>query len=238
MEHFFRGIEDGIPLSIFSNIHIMLFIVYIIGIYLVYKFRNNFKSNKAIKIAAIVLLIDQVILYLWQAFSGYFNFELSLPLYHCRLAVIMLIFGILKDNRKLKVIGIYWGMIGSIIGMIMIDLYLFKFPHYTNFQFFLVHMMMGWIVVYLLFVEKIKISKEDNKFVLKISSFLNIGLFFFNVFFRRDYPKINYGYMLRMPDMVGEILNPYLHAILMIFVFNIALFFVYYFIKMIRRKFN
>lgn len=238
MSHFFRSVEDVSPLKLFSPIHLILLLFYIIGIILIYKYNKKLKMSKLdlLKTMAIILLIDQIILYIWQITSGYFRWDMSLPLYHCRIAVPMLIIGILKNNRKLKILGMYWGLLGSVIAMVMAELYKFSFPHYTNFQFFIVHIIMGWILAYLLFVEKVKITKEDNIFVLKITTIYNISLVIFNLILKSSYPKVNYGYMLNAPEFIGPLFSPIIHAILMTIIFNLMMCLLYLFFNFIRRK--
>ncbi|NLA32575.1 MAG: TIGR02206 family membrane protein [Mollicutes bacterium] len=238
MSHFFRSVEDVSPLKLFSPIHLILLLIYIIGIVLIYKNNKKLKKSKydILKIMAIILLIDQIVLYTWQITSGYFRWDMSLPLYHSRIAVPMLIIGIFKNNKRIKILGMYWGLLGSVIAMIMAELYKFSFPHYTNFQFFIVHIIMGWILAYLLFVDQVKITKEDNIFALKITTIYNIALVIFNFILKPSYPNVNYGYMLKAPEFIGPLFKPIIHAILMIIIFNIMMYLLYLFFNFIRKK--
>lgn len=239
MKHFFRAIEDGVPLKLFSPVHLVLLAIYIIGIIFIAKKKfglNDEKRNrKFLIVLASILLIDQIVLYAWQLGSGYFRMDISLPLYHCRLAVWMLIIGVLLDNRKIKVIGIYWGTMGSVMAMVMADLYKFQFPHYTNFQFFIVHIIMGWIIADLLFVTKDSITKEDNKFVVIFTNVYNVLLVAFNLLMVKSLPDINYGYMIGMPPFIGPIFSRPIHILVMLILFNIAMFGIYYLFRAVQR---
>lgn len=162
---------------------------------------------------------------------GYVPAFISLPY-----RVPMLIIGILKNNKRIKILGMYWGLLGSVIAMVMAELYKFSFPHYTNFQFFIVHIIMGWILAYLLFVERVKITKEDNIFVLKITTIYNISLVIFNLILKSSYPKVNYGYMLNAPEFIGPLFSPIIHAILMTIIFNLMMYLLYFLFNLIRKK--
>lgn len=232
MKHFFRIIEDGVALRLFSPVHLVLLFIYITGIILIAKkqfgLSDEKRNKKFLKVLAIILLIDQIILYTWQLKSGYFRMDISLPLYHCRLAVWMLIVGILFDNRQMKVVGMYWGTLGSVIAMVMADLYKFQFPHYTNFQFFIVHIIMGWIIADFLFVTKWNVTKKDHKFTLIFTNVYNVLLVAFNMVLLNKLPEINYGYMIDMPPFIPQIFTREVHIILMLILFNIAMYGLYY----------
>lgn len=240
INYFFRGIEDVNPLKIFSLTHIILIIFYIIGLVLICRNREFLRKSKynLLKIMASILLIDQVILYAWQILSGFFRLDVSLPLYHCRLAVPLLIFGIFFNNKKCKILGMYWGILGSVIAMVMADLYKFQFPHYTNFQFFIVHIIMGWIIFHFLFVDKMEVTKEENIFVLKATTIYNVFLAAFNLILLKTFPEINYGYMINMPEAIGKIFPPAIHAILMITIFNATIYLLYKLFNYIHKKVN
>ena len=226
LRYFFRGQEDGIPLKPYSLPHLILLAIFLYGAYAIVtkKFNIDKKENnqKLLNTFATIILIDQIVLYSWQFGSGYFSLDMSLPLYHCRIAVIFLILGILKDNRFFKTMTIFWGSLGSVLAMAIPDLYKFSFPHYTNFQFFLVHMILGWVVLDLLFVEKINLNIKDLKKVLIFSTAYNVILIIVNLIMRMNYPDVNYGYMMYAPGGFTLFNSSSLHAIVMTILFNIA----------------
>lgn len=234
--YFFRGTEDGFIFKTFSPIHLILLVILIAGIFLI-RFKFDKKTIlKVNKILAVILLVDQVILYIWQFSSGYFRIDMSLPLYHCRVAVWFLIVGILFDQRVIKITGFYLGFIGSIIGMIFADLYKFSYPHYTNFQFFIVHILMGWIVAGILFADKEPVTKREFKSVVTVLNILNAIIMLANIVLIRTYPEVNYGYFLRLPNGIGPYIPPILNAIIMIAIFNLALWLLYKLLNKIMRE--
>lgn len=228
MKYFFRGVTDQMPLTAFSFTHIMLLGLFALVLYLLARGTNNLrdslKAKKLSHLMAVVLLIDQVVLYAWQFGSGYFNLEQSLPLFHCRIAVWLLIFGVMFKRDRLLKVGMYWGLIGALIANLVPDLYPFKFPHYTNFQFFICHMTMGWLIIHLLFNQKIKVSRDDTRHVLLITNLYNTLLFAFNLVMQVHYPEANYGYVTDFPSIVPFHFPLLLHFLLVSLLFNLTIF--------------
>lgn len=239
-KYFFRSKEDGFVLEKFGTTHLIILAFFIIGIILI--INKSFgldekKTNKRfLKTLAYILLTDQIVLYLWQVFSGYFRFDMSLPLYHCRMAVWLLILGILKEDRIFKIIGLYMGFLGSLTAMLLPDLYQFSFPHYTNFQFFIVHILMGWIVVDFVWVEKILVKKEELKTVLTMLNIFNLFLVIFNLLLKPFYENINYGYVLGMPSSMKEIFPKGIHTIFIFLLFDIVIILIYKLINSINGR--
>lgn len=236
--YFFRGKEDGFSLQLFGVVHLFLLLFYLVGLLGIYNKKfglNDEKINdKFLKSMTLILLIDQVILYLWQFISGYFNFEQSIPLFHCRIAVWLLIIGILFEKQFLKTVGIYLSFLGSVVAMVMPDLYSFSFPHYTNFQFFLVHILLGWIVMDLIKIKKEKIDLKSLKSSIIFINLFNIFLVCFNLIFLEKYPSINYGYMLRMPDGFRNIFSMKQHILGIVALFNLLMYVIYFLLILIQ----
>ena len=230
-KNFFRGTEDGFVFDLFGPVHIALLAFFIIGIIFIVTKKFGLdkpeKNKKSLSTMAIILLIDQLVLYAWQFGSGYFSMDMSLPLYHCRLVVWILALGILLNNRIMKIIGLYIGFLGSLMAMILADLYQFSFPHYTNFQFFIVHILMGWIVADFLAVEKIYVSKKELRLTLIAINVFNIFLLIFNLLLRPIYKEINYGYILGMPSTMGEVFPKGWHTPILFLLFNLVIYLLY-----------
>ncbi|HZK28641.1 MAG TPA: TIGR02206 family membrane protein [Clostridia bacterium] len=214
LQNFFYGVENKDPLVIPLALKLAILLVWFGVMALIVVFRKKLSASKhafrIAKIAAVILLVDQVMLWSWQFLSGYFNFELSLPLYHCRIAVPLLILDLVFGVKVLRSIWIYWGFLGSIFAMGIMDPYRFDFPHFTNFQFFVVHMLLGWIVIYTIFALGYRFDKKGLKQTLIVTLLYNIGLIFFNAafngtFIARGDLLYNYGYMLYPPEPLKDL---------------------------------
>lgn len=242
MKHFFRNKEDGRFFRMFSPIHGVILCVFVLGIFLLYHYRDRIKIKCPYlgKILGLLLFLDQFTFYLWQFTSRYFNLRESLPLFHCRLAALILAVGLLFNLKPAQIIGVFWGLLGSVMALIFTDLYPFRYPHFTNFQFFHLHMIMGWSVAYILFTKDYKISKEWLKKVLLITAGYNAFLFLFNtVMLRITKLDFNYGFLRHLPLGLMKFfrwLPPPLFPLLVIVFFSLILFLIYQLISWIERK--
>ncbi len=210
----FSGVERAEAVSIPSILKLSILLLWLGVMAAIFLNRNRLKTMRKpfslAKIGAMVLLVDQIVLYSWQVFSGYFNFEMSLPLYHCRIAVPLLILDLIFGVKILRSIWIYWGALGSVFAMAFMDLYKFDFPHYTNFQFFIVHLLLGWIICYVIFVLDYRFEKKGLKFALIVTFIYNVGLILFNAlcngtFIASEGLKFNYGYMVLAPPPLTKL---------------------------------
>ena len=229
--YFFRGKEDLVfsPLAAFSALHLIILFSFILVAAIIYRgdfgLNNGKNREKLAQIFAIILLIDQVILYSWQFSSGYFNLQLSLPIYHCRIAIALLIIGVLFKRKIILYVGMYWGFLGSIMALLVPDMYKFRFPHYTNIQFFLAHIIMGLLIINLLKSKTIQITDKETKFVLLITNIYNLLLFIFNLSMAHfgGLKDINYGYMNAFPKIVPIRFNVFLHFLIISVFFNMIM---------------
>lgn len=222
---FFRSQEDGSHFNHFGMLHLSILAIFIIGIFFIYqKTRSGSEADtmKLLKVMALVLLVDQIILYSWQIFSGYFRWDMSLPFYHCRIIVFILIFGAFLENKDLLNLGMYLGLIGSITSLIMVDLYDFSFPHFTNFQFFTSHIFMGLMAFTLVFTKVNQVTIAELKEVLILVNIMNVIILLANLFLLSKYPQVNYGYMMGLPEGMSELFPAVVHQIVVFTAFNIA----------------
>ncbi len=213
-QSFFYGVENPQPLELSFAFNLTMILIWLGVILLIVLFRKRLSQLKnparIAKIMATILLVDQVALYLWQFLSGYFNVELSLPLYHCRICVWLLILDILFGFKGLRSIWIYWGFLGSFFAMAFMDLYYFDFPHYTNFQFFIVHYLLGWMIFYVIFAMDYRFEKKGLKQALIVTTLYNLGLIIFNglcngSFIADQNTLFNYGYMSFPPGGLKDL---------------------------------
>lgn len=237
LKYIFRGTEDNYTFHSYGSIHLIILAFFIFGIWFIYKNKDKDAFCEMIlKAISKVLLLDQIILYIWQFKSGFFNIEQSLPLYHCRIATWLVILGVLANKKTFKITGMYFGAMGSLMGLLVADLYKFSFPHYTNFQFFLVHILLGWSAALILFSQKEKISEIELKKSLLITNILNVIILTVDFILRKKYMEVNYGYLLTTPEMIKIKLGTKLNIIVMMSIFNIAIILMYKIFNTIIKK--
>lgn len=202
MKHFFRGNPSDFSFKIFGQIHILFIFIAVMGIIYLVKNRNELKDNKAVKnIIIYTLLLQQVLLYMWYGTSGYFSLQESLPFYNCRLAILSLVLGDIFKNDRLKYLGMYWGLMGSILALLVPVLDPFGFDHFTFYSFFIGHLFLLWGSFYLILVEE---KNVDSKTLRGICRFTNIYHTMIFLFDKRV--GANYCYLIESPVM-GEMID-------------------------------
>ena len=185
---------------------------------------------------ATILILQQIILYTWYFSNNYKILEDGLPLYHCRLSIISIGFGLLLQQKMLIKFGSYWGILGSIGALLFPVLDPFLFPHITQFSYFIGHLFLLWGCVYILFVKKVGMNKIDFKNTLIFTNIYHIIMFFMNNFLGS-----NYAYMNKPPINIGYNLNTFLYVSIAVILFNIVLFIEYILLnkyKLFGYKFN
>lgn len=230
LEYFFRPNEDGFIFAPYSGVHFFLLGLMFLGIILILKggWTQRGHREKISKGLASILLLDQLVLYYWQFSSGYFSLGVSLPLYHCRLAIFFLLVGVFFKGDRLKKIGIFWGILGSTIAMLSPNLYAFSFPHYTNFNFFISHIAMAWLACNLLMEEGLSLRRKDLVEVLVFTDIYNIFLSLLNQALIGVYPRVNYGYMRHLPEGIGMECPLLVHTLFMIGLFDLCLLIIFF----------
>lgn len=237
-KYFFRGTPDEYVFPIWGLTHIIMLFIAFLGVELLIRNKRKLKNStlgKAFKFSMIMALASQqIILYLWYGFSGYFTIKESLPLYNCRIAIIFTIIALITDKRIFKNVACYWGVAGAILTLMMpTDLDPFIFPHYTMVSFFLGHIFLLWATMYILVVDEYRISKSSLKSILYFSNIYHLIIYSFNVF-----TKSNYCYVIEPPfakEFFASIMSPMSYTITSFAIFNLSMIMVYLTAKTIYR---
>jgi hypothetical integral membrane protein (TIGR02206 family) len=239
IRYFFRGTPDGYVFPVGSVEHWLIIAIILLGIELItrhrYKLRDP-KYTKEFKIAMIIMLsLQQIVLYLWYGFSGYFSIQESLPLYNCRVAIILTIFAFITNKDFFKNICCYWGIVGAILALAFPVVDPFQFPHYTMVSFFGGHILMLWSAIYFLVVEKHYINKRSLVSILLFTNIYHVLIYVFD-----KITNSNYCYLVNPPFSIGFIdrLSQFFYTATAINVFNVTIFLFYYVCKVIYNHYS
>ena len=218
-KYFFRNTSEYSNFKIFGSGHISILLVAILGV--VSMIKRIGISRKFEKIVGIVLLSQQAILYTWYLLSGYKLLTEGLPLYHCRIAILLTGIGLLFNKSICKKLGSMWGLIGAVFALVYPSgLDPFIFPHITQFSFFIGHLFLLWGSVYCIFVECIKLNKKDLKTTIYFTNIYHISVFILNHMI-----GANYGFMRISPIGIGNNLHPVVYGLIVTALFNILIIF-------------
>lgn len=193
---FFTNKSSSTGFITFGSIHLLiLFIAFTIGIF-IFKIKNE---NRQVELfLGWVLIIQQIALYSWYFIKNYNPIKEGLPLYHCRMAIIFLGLGLVFKNINLTKLGSYLGLFGSLGALFFPSLDPFKFPHITQFSFFIGHLFLLWGSIYSLSVKKIGMSNLDLK-----NTLIFINVYHLLMYVVNNYVGSNYGYMNSPPFKIG-----------------------------------
>ena len=137
----------------FSTAHIMSLIIIGFLIYVIYVLKDMLKGAKEEKIYSsilgIILIVHQISLYYWYVDNNKLSLRESLPLYLCRISLVLSILMIFTKSREIFDILYFWGLGGAGIALLFHDTSLFTFPHYIFIQFFVSH---GGILISIFFM--------------------------------------------------------------------------------------
>ena len=200
MEHFFRYTLDGDP-------HLNMKIIYaglVITIIIAYKFKKNEKLLKGLIIANVLL---QIVLFIWYlGFKELFIKE-GLPLYHCRIAVIMIAVGYFANKPKMTKYFAWLGIIGTIVAFGVPDPSDFMWPHLTNITFISTHY---FITMSSLMIVAKNDVKLDLKSIFAFTIVMNLVIVAVNTVLGS-----NYSYLMKLPPALPIDVNKYIIFILM-----------------------
>lgn len=160
-------------------------------IYLAYRYRDNKVCQRFFQIIQAIQLIA---LYSWY-WINQFPLSESLPFYHCRLAmfVVLLLPGVSKTKQYFALLGTF-GTIAAFVYPIP-DAY--SFPHIVILSFIFGHLaLLGNSLIYLL--NNYDANLLDFKRILIITSSLNALIFMVNLMTGGDY-----GFLTK-PPLVGD----------------------------------
>ncbi len=225
MSKFWETFNTGeyfIPFSLEHNIALIVIVLLIITCF---KFESFYRQNdKYISIIiSILMAIQQILLYSWYITGGSFSFKESLPLYTCRIAIIISIFMLLNPKQWMVDLVYFWGFTGSFIALISPDTSTFTYPHFMFFQYFVGHGLLIFTSIYMIKIKKFDIDIKSFFRVLKITSIYIIAIIPINYI-----TEGNYAYLSGKPQAstVLDLLPPYPYYIPIIIIFMVSIFFI------------
>ncbi|WMM23707.1 TIGR02206 family membrane protein [Tissierella sp. MB52-C2] len=230
MKYFFRGTPDDFVFPIWSLTHFLILAIAFVGVEFIVLKKDRLKSTSMgkifKKIMIIILVLQQVSLYLWYGFSGYFTIQESLPFYNCRVAIIFTIFALGTDKKIFKNVGCYWGVAGAILALLLpTDLDPFSFPHYTNISFFIGHIGLLWSTIYILVVEEYRMDRKSLRSILHFTNIYHSFIYIFNIV-----TKSNYCYLVETPiakAFFEKFMSPIAYSLTAFLAFNIFIILIY-----------
>ena len=132
MDSFFsahKTIAPAIPLGV----HIALIVGVLIAIVISLQY---YQSQTVTRFFRALQWVQVIVLYSWYVLCS-FEWSISLPLYHCRIAMFAIL--LVPNHFRFKQYFALMGVFGSIVSFIYPVLDVYDFPHVTQFSFIVGH---------------------------------------------------------------------------------------------------
>lgn len=185
MEYFFRHGED-----LKTNIKMPLvwgfLLIYLI---MIYKLRHK---RKILAMQLVSLFVIELALFLWYYEGKVLFIKEGLPLYHCRIAALMMTISFFRKNYKLCNYFAWLGIIGTLTAYSFPDPSKYLWPHITNLTYVLGHSLSIGSALMILTNEK---RELDFRFICKLTLAMNFVIYLLNKIL-----SANYGYLDHLPD--------------------------------------
>lgn len=168
---FWEPINSGRAFHSFSMQHLIGILFVVLLVFIIINFKEYMiKNDKKIRyIMAFVMLSQQLALYTWYLTSGVFSFSESLPLYTCRIAILLMVVMLIKPKQWIFDITYFWGMLGALIALITPDTSTFSFPHLMFVQYFVGHGFLLASIVYMLTIKSYTINFSSLRRVCRVT---------------------------------------------------------------------
>ena len=205
MHHFFTT-ESTAPPAISALWYSVMVLLIVTAIMMSLRYYQNEQFRKCFQYLQGFQLIC---LYLWY-FAYHIPWSNSLPFYHCRLAMLAILFA--PRGTYIKQYFALLGVLGSIAALVYPAFDPFPFPHITVLNLIFSH----WALFAnsLIYLQAFYQSeKQDTLRIVKITFGMNAVIFLVNLLTRGDY-----GF-LRRPPIIGDhgaLLNYLLVSIVMV----------------------
>lgn len=182
----------------FSLNHIIPLLLIVIGVVLIYIFRDQLgkpKYEKTIRYSiAIFAIFLEVTFQSWQIYYGVWDLADSLPLHLCRLTSYLGIIAMLTKSHKIFQIAYFWSL-GGVVSIMFPDI-LHGPDRYRYYQFVIYHILFFYMYMYMLFVLKLELTFKS----FKKSYLILLALVLFVIIPVNNIFNMNYMYLLFPAD--------------------------------------
>lgn len=217
--------SSDIAFELFGKAHLWtVLIMLLVNIGMIYLSKRYKVISDFYKKYLILSLILLDLLYRLWGLLGPNNYVITLTVHISSASVILAVIMLLKFNQKIFDVLFYWGLI-IVPQAIITPGTPFGFPHLRFFQILLIHFNVLFSVVYLLSVEKRKITRYSFKRAVIVTHLYVVFIFIVNTVF-----STNYMFISQKPSVSSLIdyLGPWPYYLIAMDVIMILLFAIAY----------
>ncbi|WP_054949491.1 YwaF family protein [Numidum massiliense] len=208
MEDMF-DIQVNHPFNAYGPSHLVALSIFVAAVVLLFACRRWFQQGERHTygrlVLAVVLIVSELSLNVWFAWTGSFKIRDVLPLELCTVSLYVCVVMLLFRSRAVFQI-VYFTGIGGALQALLTPALDYAFPHFRFWQFFIAHGAIILAVMYMVWVEK---HRPTLKSVAVTMGFLNVLAAF--VWVVDVLTDRNYMFLLRKPDTASllDVLGPY-----------------------------
>ena len=221
MQYFFRHTTDGT--FAFNMTYVRLGLI--LFLLIVYKLKDKKKLLESLLVTSLIL---QGVLFAWYAMDFDLLIKEGLPLYHCRLAGIMVAISYFLKKEKIQTYFADLALIGTSIAFSIPDPSKFAWPHVTNLTYVANHYVLMACGMLICLKNKQKLGFKEifltTAVINSIILILDLSL------------NANYGYLVKVPIEYFNGLSPIIISLAMTGLMSGAIYLVEIIKEKIRNK--
>ena len=200
LAYFFRTpMDPDSGLVLFSTVHILMIALMLAGCAAIYLMRTRIREDARVHARVkwtlfTLLLIEQIAFYAWFIITGRFTWSESLPFFSCRIAMILILVAMVTNEPRAKALGVYFGLFGGFLALLLPDLFKYHWPHLQWICFFGGHDLLIWSASFFL-AEGYTFTKTTFKHALVGVALYLLASNLCNLLI----PDSNYAYVVDAP---------------------------------------
>lgn len=192
MREFFLNLNNTSSISLFSIPHITIIVITsIIAFIIIYNSNKISQMNKNVynflRVAFGVILILNIIIRRGSfIYYNVYNWRIHLDINFCNFTSLMTIAYCFTNNKKILNICYHMAFIGPLIAILLPSYNLMPYG-YAFYSFLIIHHLLFLFILFSVFANKLKFTKELNFESLKFILVYFVTIFTFDYFFNVNY---------------------------------------------------
>jgi hypothetical integral membrane protein (TIGR02206 family) len=190
MDGLFGKEWTGAPFVLFGPEHLLaLGLIFLANIIVVFLGRRSGeKGRKIIRwFLAIILLVDEALWHLWNATTGQWSIQTTLPFHLCSVFVFLSAYMLISRNYGIYEFAYFLGIAGATQALLTPDAGKYGFPHFRAFQVMISHGTIVTAAVYMTLVEGFRPTWGSLKRVLIGGNIYMVVIFGLNLLIGSNY---------------------------------------------------
>ncbi|OAT83869.1 hypothetical protein A6P54_00785 [Bacillus sp. MKU004] len=166
--------------QLFSLTHVLTLLLFFLSAAGLVRWYGKSRNSKWIGTVLLCILCASEISYqIWSLVTGNWTIQSTLPLHLCSISTFVGIYLYFKRDSKIFYLFLYIGFIPPILALITPD-NPYSFPHYRYIKYFLHHMAIPLMVLFLFYHDHYQVRKSSIFFGLGLLNCLAVPIFILN----------------------------------------------------------